>query len=193
MCFHGTDEATAEKILAGKDHLDQSTNQYDWLGHGIYFWEYSPHRAQEFVETKFAREKRKDKVAVVGAIIDPGLCLNLLDASGLKSLELAYEALLANNNGDVAQLPVNGTQRWNRNLDCAVINMLHELREVTQQKTWQKKNPGRQTLPAYDTVRGAFWEGGPIFPGSLIEKKNHVQICVRNPDVIKAYFRPIQD
>lgn len=33
--FHGTDEATAERVLAGKEHLKPSKNSYDWLGHGI--------------------------------------------------------------------------------------------------------------------------------------------------------------
>jgi hypothetical protein len=43
--FHGTDEATAAAILAKNHHLSPSENDYDWLGHGIYFWEYSPLRA----------------------------------------------------------------------------------------------------------------------------------------------------
>lgn len=36
--FHGTDKKTAESVLAGKAELEPSANQYDWLGHGIYFW-----------------------------------------------------------------------------------------------------------------------------------------------------------
>jgi hypothetical protein len=58
---------------------------------------------------------------------------------------------------------------------------------------WSKNHPGMAVLPSYDTVRGAFWEGGPIYPDARIEKKNHVQICVRNADSIIGYFRPISD
>ena len=192
--FHGTDEATAEKILAGKGHLDPSENEYDWLGHGIYFWEYSPQRAYQFAQEKFRWQGRTEKIAVIGVIIDPGLCLNLLDAKSLDFLELGYETLLAERGG-IDFLPTNGDGKelWKRHLDCAVINMVHEIRALTQSKNWIKKNPGERALPSYDTVRGAFWEGGPIYPGARIEKKNHVQICVRNSDSIKGYFRPIQD
>jgi hypothetical protein len=34
--FHGTDKETAERILAGEEHLTASENEYDWLGHGIF-------------------------------------------------------------------------------------------------------------------------------------------------------------
>lgn len=44
--FHGTDEETAEKDLAG-EALESSANEYDWLGYGIYFWEYNGHSSFE--------------------------------------------------------------------------------------------------------------------------------------------------
>jgi hypothetical protein len=192
--FHGTDEATAEKIFAGQAHLEPSENDYDWLGHGMYFWEYSPKRAQQFAKEKFTWQGRNENVAVIGAIIDPGLCLNLLDATGLAYLEIGYEALLAQRGG-VEFLPKNGVakQFWKRQLDCAVINMVHTFRAATQSDEWIKNHPGTASLHPYDTVRGAFWEGGEIYPGARIEKKNHVQICVRNTNSIIGYFRPILD
>ena len=159
-----------------------------------YFWEYSPLRAEQFVREKYKWQGRKDKVAAVGAIIDPGLCLNLLDAKGLSYLEVGYDALLTARGGEEF-LPKNGEGKelWKRKLDCAVINMVHELRAVTQTTDWQEENPDTAPLQSYDTVRGAFWEGGPIYPGARIEKKNHVQICVRNSASIIGYFRPIPD
>ena len=30
----------------------------------------------------------------------------------------------------------------------------------------------------------------PIYPGSMIREKTHVQICVCNPNCIKGYFEP---
>lgn len=192
--FHGTDKVTAENVLSGNGHLNASENEYDWLGHGIYFWEYSPLRAYQFVQEKFKWQQRDEEVAVIGAIIDPGLCLNLLEAKGLDFLEVGYEALLADRGG-VEYLPKNGEEKelWQRNLDCAVINMVHQIRTLTQSEEWQNNNLGKIPLPSYDTVRGAFWEGGELYAGARIEKKNHVQICVRNPDCIKGYFRPIVD
>jgi hypothetical protein len=42
----------------------------------------------------------------------------------------------------------------------------------------------------FDTVRCAFLEGAPAFPGAAIKLKNHIQICVRNPNSILAFFLP---
>ncbi len=43
--FHGCDRRVGEAVLASHtQHLKSSKNDYDWLGHGIYFWEASPER-----------------------------------------------------------------------------------------------------------------------------------------------------
>lgn len=60
-----------------------------------------------------------------------------------------------------------------RNLDCAVIRLVHE---VTKDNS-------------FDTVKGVFLEGKPIFEGSGFHDKTHVQICVRNPDSIIGVFK----
>jgi len=64
-----------------------------------------------------------------------------------------------------------------RKLDCAVINYLHELRKKTGE-------------PEFDTIFGVFEEGNPIFSNSALKEKTHIQIAVRNLDMIRAYFRP---
>jgi hypothetical protein len=122
---------------------------------------------------------------VVGAIIDLGNCLDLTHASSLKIVRGGYEelrraAVLAD-----AQLPVNepaaggDVDLVKRHLDCAVINFVHLLRE-------------REGLDAFDTVRGVFTEGKPLYPGAKILAKTHLQICVRRPQAsIKGYFRPL--
>ena len=76
-------------------------------------------------------------------------------------------------------MPSNGTGLRARKLDCAVTNFLHRLREDND-------------LPAYDTVRGLFWEGAPIYEGAGVREFNHIQICVRDLSCILGYFRPIQ-
>jgi hypothetical protein len=44
--FHGCDRDAAEEVLSGqRSHLVHSSNEYDWLGGGIYFWERDPWRA----------------------------------------------------------------------------------------------------------------------------------------------------
>jgi hypothetical protein len=40
FAYHGCDGAVAESVLLGRSRLEPSHNDYDWLGAGIYFWEY---------------------------------------------------------------------------------------------------------------------------------------------------------
>ena len=74
--FHGCDESVGERILAGHEYLAPSTNDYDWLGHGIYFWENNPERALQWAKF-LARHspKSRNRIAkpfIIGAIIDLG-------------------------------------------------------------------------------------------------------------------------
>ena len=182
--FHGCDAATAEAVLAGgQNHLHHSRNKYDWLGHGIYFWENDPRRALEFAIA--AKNDRKltaghiEQPTVVGAVIDLGNCLNLLDRTGLQTLKEAYTLLKEVFEGGGKEMPKNlGADRGARRLDCAVIEAAHVIRKGVAQ-------------PEFDTVRGAFWEGGDLYPGAGFQEKNHVQIAVRKPaSCILGYFRP---
>lgn len=186
--FHGCDKKVAEEVLSQQDkHLRTSENDYDWLGHGIYFWENDPLRAMEFaVEAKNNPRLTRGRIetpAVVGAVIDLGVCLNLMDRTGLQELAAAHNALASMFDKAERPLPVNaGKERAARMLDCAVIEFAHAVRD---------KSDPNEGIPTYDTVRGAFWEGGELFPGACIESKNHVQIAVRHPDTcILGYFRP---
>lgn len=49
--YHGCDKEVGEQILAGKaDFKTNEENTWDWLGHGIYFWENNPKRAKEWAQ-----------------------------------------------------------------------------------------------------------------------------------------------
>ncbi len=181
--FHGCDKKVGEQLLQGKtQHLRPSKNDYDWLGHGIYFWEDNPQRALEFAEensngSKTSRGKIK-KPFVVGAVIDLRHCLNLIDSSALQQLADSYEILKATKAHIGATVPKNTKDLGGRFLDCAVIQTIHDFREDVGH-------------PAYESVRGVFWEGEDIYPGAGFKQKNHIQICVRDLRCIKGYFRPI--
>jgi hypothetical protein len=64
LAFHGTDRETAELVVAGKADLIPSTNEYDWLGHGIYFWDNSLSRAINFAEERKDRHLKAGKRAI---------------------------------------------------------------------------------------------------------------------------------
>ena len=92
--FHGCDRRVADSVLAGKAKLTASSNAYDWLGTGIYFWEHGPARALEWADTQ-ARRKRGGikRPAVLGAVIQLGNCFDLLDIRFTTELATAASVL----------------------------------------------------------------------------------------------------
>jgi hypothetical protein len=184
--FHGCDKSIINDILLGKKELKQSNNTYDWLGHGIYFWENSPSRAVEFAEfLKNNPQRAKTPIktpSVIGAVIDLGYCLDFTDYSNLQLLKGGYELLKT----AIDTLEVKLTNKpigenkdlLFRELDCAVIETLHSLR-----------SPDSDLKP-FDSVRGVFWEGREIYPNAGFKEKNHIQICIRNKNCIKGFFLP---
>src|SRR2546426_169351 len=85
--YHGCDARLATKVLTGKMQLKPSANAYDWLGKGIYFWEHGPHRAYEWAIEQARLSGRKIKEpAVLGAKINLGICLDLLDTENTRLL-----------------------------------------------------------------------------------------------------------
>ncbi len=186
--FHGCDAATADAILAGRtQHLRPSQNPFDWLGSGIYFWESSPARAFQYAQTGVVRpsprQGRIRKPAVLGAVLDLGHCLDLMDAQYFDLVRHAHGLLCETTATSGRPMPVNrplgrSSDLILRDLDCSVINMIHEYRRA-------------ENLRAFDSVRAAFIEGRPLYNGASFYDLNHVQICIRNPRCIRGYFRPI--
>ena len=174
IAYHGCDASTAERVLSG-DPFKPSENDYDWLGPGIYFWEFGADRAM-----RFARGKTK-KPAVVGAIIQLGKCFDLMDTKFTDDLPDAYDAFKKSLPPD-APLPQNGGKtpdRRLRRLDCAVLTFYFDALQTAGM--------------TYDSVRCAFIEGKPVFPGGGIHRETHIQIAVRNPACILGVFRPMLD
>lgn len=185
LCYHGCDRDVAEELLSGKSKLKVSQNEHDWLGHGIYFWEENPKRAIQwahFMASHPIFKKRVRRPYAVGAIIDYGVKLDLTDSTSLEYVRTAYEGL--KDLFELGHTPLPSNRPTNdedadlvqRHLDCAVINYLHEMRK-------------KQNLESFATVRGAFQEGGPLYPGSAFRQKTHIQVCVRDPKCIKGIFR----
>jgi hypothetical protein len=178
--YHGCDEAVARKVVVGSDTLRPSKNAYDWLGHGQYFWEDSPRRAHRWAQEESKRAGGKIKTpSVLGAVIDLGNCLNLIDAESLERVRSAHHRLEKLANELRLPLAINGGEDFRaRKLDCAVLEALHQ---------WRAEDE----LEAFDTVRAFFVEGEPLYPTAGIRQLDHIQICVRSSESIKGYFLPI--
>jgi hypothetical protein len=181
--YHGCDAGLVRNVLLGDAQLKSSDNNYDWLGKGIYFWEHGPARAMQFAADEAKRKPSKVKTpGILGAYINLGDCFDLLDVEFTSVLEDVYPAFVADLNNRGEPIPENerprgdGTKLFHA-LDRAVIEFAIQLAESTG---------GRK----FDCVRGGFWEGGRVFPGSEISRQSHIQIAVRNPDCVLGYFRP---
>lgn len=176
--FHGCDATLASSLLAGTLPISQwqpSQNAYDWLGHGIYFWEHSPRRALRWAEERAARHSGTP--GVVGVVIQLGDCFDLLNEEITGVLADNYQLLHAGLASRGQSLPANrGPKGKLRELDCLVINdCLNRLQAVGV---------------LYDTVRGAFEEGDPAYQGAGFAQETHIQVSVRNPACILGVFRP---
>jgi hypothetical protein len=160
--FHGCSISIAKQAVV-ENQLHPSRNVYDWLGHGIYFWEDSESRARQWAETNHGSEP-----AVIRAKICLGHCLDLFDTNWEPLLKKTYENIKAEYIVDNRKLPENKGSY--RPLDCMVINRLAESLKV-------------------DTVRGAFLEGNAVYPLSVFVGLTHIQVVVREP---KAIISPLE-
>ena len=95
--FHSCDREVGLTVLNGQDELKPSNNPWDWLGEGIYFWEQNPGRALEYA-LESSQQKQFNRVPistpfVLGANIELGNCLNLVESKSIEILRAAYEGL----------------------------------------------------------------------------------------------------
>lgn len=182
--YHGCERAVVEKVLLHRERLKPSRNDYDWLGNGIYFWEYGCHRALDWATGISKRRPEMVKTpAVIGAHIHLGVCFDLLDVRFTDMLAGLYPAFEETLQRQGVPLPKNerahGSDRdlVRRKLDCAMLN-------------WAIPMIEKEMDVKFQTVRGVFQEGVEAYPGSGILKKSHIQVVVRDSECILGYFLP---
>lgn len=179
--FHGCEQTVRDNIVTGKTMLQPSANGYDWLGVGFYFWENNYDRALDFAHNPPGKKKYKTP-SVLGAIIDLGYCLDLLETRNLKLIKDSFKNFLGSAETFGQKIPENtivsgSKDKLIRRLDCAVVENLHTMQKLIN-------------LRSFDSVRGVFVEGEELYPGAGFHEKNHIQICIRNPNCIKGFFVP---
>jgi len=131
--YHGTKKSAALKIIQGECGFEPSENDDDWLGHGIYFWEYAPQQA--FLWAKQRKKKKgwpeDEEIAVLGSMIRLGFCFDLLDPENVKDLGGYYQAR-QQTLAESSDLQVTNVMSQKR-LNCAVFNFAYETRKTQGQ------------------------------------------------------------
>lgn len=179
--FHGCEESIRDAVVSGKLELKTSENKHDWLGHGFYFWQNNYDRAMDFATNPPGNKKIK-KPAVLGAVLNLGNCLDLIAKKYIKFAQISYEALEKSAILECKELPRNRNSKDSkdhvlRELDCSVIENVHKISKASN-------------TPPFDSARGVFIEGSPIYETSGFHEKTHIQICIRNPNCIRGFFIP---
>ncbi|HWW40731.1 hypothetical protein [Pedobacter sp.] len=192
--FHGCDESDCHSLLNSSSKIKSSKEAFDWLGHGMYFWENNYERALIWAKDKKKRGKLKNP-AVIGAIIQPGHCCDFTDTKYIEVIKAYYRLLSDKHYKAGVPLPVNKDVKHDlhkdqlmRELDCTTIEFMHN--GILNQFSSDVNSKGYSEFRLFDSVKGVFTEGGPAFPGAGIYNKSHIQICVRNSNCIKGFFLP---
>jgi hypothetical protein len=182
--FHGCDQEVRDRIIFNQSSLKLSKNPWDWLGEGMYFWQNNYERALHYATHPPTKSTIKTP-AVLGAVFTLGQCLDLTDKANIDIVKMSYVMLNDSLKAAQKELPRNinpvedpdSRDRIIRRLDCTVINHIHTSRN------------DRNSTP-FDSVRAVFFEGKEIYQGAGFLDKTHIQICIRNPNLIKAFFIP---
>lgn len=172
VAFHGTRRSTAQTLVDGVP-FGRSENDDDWLGHGVYFWEYAPQQAWWW-----ARRRYGEEAAVVGALIRLGRCIDLLDPSNADLLSAAHQDL----EKALAELgqSLKGNANTHKYRDCAVYNYLF----AKLAKNRIAVESTRAVFVPLEAGKGLprLWERSGVFRGA------HIQLSVREPNNILAVW-----
>ncbi len=179
--YHGTGLSTALRLVNRVEPFRVSERDYDWLGRGVYFWEYAPKQALAFAairqrqlrqkKVKTAEEERRasEPLAVVACMIRLGFCLDLTEPTTVEYIGSVYTDYVETMAETGEPLPQN-TRKY-RKLDCQVFEYAYRLLEES----------GPTSI--VDTARGIYVPAGGdkrVWEGSWISRDTHIQICVRN-------------
>jgi hypothetical protein len=164
--FHGTSAEAARRILSSGFEI--SRNEYDWLGDGAYFFQDAPLRAREWAEQRFGAD-----AAVIGAEIDLEDCIDLLDIPWERTIVKTFELYIGHLTA--SGLPIPRQSRGAHRLDRGVINYLVD--GLARERKYMR------------SVRAVFDEGAPMYPGSALLTRAHVQIAVRDRAAIVRNWR----
>lgn len=201
LAYHGCDITTRDGFVRGEIQPRISSNLYDWLGDGLYFFEGDWNRA--FKLAQFSHDhpdllltrKPIATPAVVGAVLDVDRWLDLTTQAGIADFTHAARAVVSGSAANGRPPPVNkaafdGDQDLlHRAFDKAACDLVHAFRKMSHDDALVEMDAGAIIASApYQAARGAFEQGGLVSDGSSICADTHIQIAVRDLTCIKGWF-----
>ncbi|MEM0984283.1 MAG: hypothetical protein AAGI17_10070 [Planctomycetota bacterium] len=167
--YHGTRRDTALAIVQGERPFSPSRNDDDWLGNGVYFWEYAPKQALRWAERRY--KKQKQATAVLGAMIRLGSCFDLLDPDNAKTLQREHKKMLKDLQASGITPKKNALSK--KYLDCATFEYFYR----TQSAEGNQIQTSRAVyVPTQSKDR--------LWPSSWLYQDTHIQLCVRDVSCI---------
>lgn len=195
--FHGCEAEIRDMLLQQPNYYKISQKPFDWLGHGLYFWENNYDRALQWANEKKLRGSINHP-AVVGAVLHLGYCCDLLDQRYIKLLANYFAMMKGRYDVLGKVLPENKNlpqdhhkDKVLRHRDCSAIEFMHS--QIFNKVKEDLKIKGFTDYKIFDSTRSVFTEGGPAFEGAGLFEKSHIQICIRNPNCIQGFFMPKEE
>jgi hypothetical protein len=175
--YHGTRRSVAEGIVLRRQSFTWQDNPGDWMGSGVYSWEYGPKQAWWWAELRRRHRKWTEPTAVVASMIRLGFCFDLLDPDNARDLKSFHEDLVQARAAAGLEPLIN--QRRHKSLDRAVFEYAYA---AIEQEKARLGEPAR-----VDTCRGVYVRPGGrgrLWDYSWVEHDAFIQLLVRNTDCI---------
>ena len=173
--FHGTTRESAESILTNNTFF-RSSNSWDWLGQGTYFFDNGPLHAWKFALS--CSDGDPEKAAVVSVDIRLENCLDLLDKTYWRFVREQFETIREQHDIDKKRLPKQ------RGLIETFISPDHKSNgknELDQMVIEDLICTLEGKGEVIDSTRAAFAFKDRIFTSSFFGYEDHIQIAVRRP------------
>ena len=168
--FHGCERRVRDQLLMNPNDYKISQKPFDWLGHGLYFWENNYDRALEWATDKKHRGKIEHP-AVVGAVLSLGYCCDFLEKRYIKLLAYYFDNMKSKYELLGQRLPQNRDLKQDRHkdkilreLDCAAIEFMHS--EILEQYRGEQTEKGYSEYKIFDSTRGV-----ELYSGFFYAKK----------------------
>ncbi|MEK6703511.1 MAG: hypothetical protein AABZ53_14720 [Planctomycetota bacterium] len=184
--YHGTRLSVARQIVDLTGSFQKSSNPHDWLGTGVYFWEYAPKQAWLWAEQLRKSRKWTEPTAVVASMIRLGNCFDLLDPDNITELEWHYQQFARMVTGAGGKTPKNhNTKKY---LDRAVFEFAYAAHKDQGEPVDTCRAVYVPTSTALDGKNARVWTR------SWITRTSHIQLCVRDLSCILGSWlvKPIE-